>query len=328
LNINKEEWVNVPTIDLPLSELKVYKGTNPKPVDFDDYWERGLSEMRAVDPQVHFKKSDFQVPFATCYDMYFTGVKGARIHVKYVKPMSVSDPVSAVLMFHGYSMNAGDWSSKLAYAALGHAVFAMDVRGQGGESVDVGGVKGNTLKGHIIRGLDDNKDNLFFRDVYLDCAQLAQIVIGMDEIDGANVSATGWSQGGALTLVCASLEPRIKKAAAVYPFLSDFKRVWELDLAIDAYEDIKHYFRRFDPQHKRVEEVFTTLGYIDIQHLAGRIKAKTLMATGLMDAICPPSTQFAAFNRIKSEKQLEIYPDFSHENLPGLHDIIMQYLRP
>jgi|GEM_PF-2913200 len=30
---------------------------------------------------------------------------------------------------------------------------AMDCRGQGGSSEDSGGVKGNTLCGHIIRGL-------------------------------------------------------------------------------------------------------------------------------------------------------------------------------
>ena len=28
----------MPIIDLPLEELKVYKGTNPRPSDFDEYW--------------------------------------------------------------------------------------------------------------------------------------------------------------------------------------------------------------------------------------------------------------------------------------------------
>jgi len=41
-----------------------------------------------------------------------------------------------------------------------------------------------------------------------------------------------------------------------------------------------------------------------------RVKAKVLMGTGLMDSICPPSTQFAAYNKINSEKMLKIYPDF------------------
>src|SRR5206468_10960218 len=81
------------------------------------------------------------------------------------------------------------------------------------------------------------------------------------------VGATGGSQGGGLTLACAALEPRIKRAAPVYPFLCDYQRVWEMDLAVGAYEELKQYFRLFDPLHEREKEIFTRLGYIDNQHL-------------------------------------------------------------
>ena len=65
----------------------------------------------------------------------------------------------------------------MPYAASGVAVFARDVRGQGGRSEDVGRAFGNTLHGHIIRGLaDKDPHKLFYRDVYLDTAQLAGIV--------------------------------------------------------------------------------------------------------------------------------------------------------
>jgi len=321
----------MPRIDMPLDELKKYRGLNSRPADFDEYWERALNEMKGTDAEIEMVASDFQVPYAECYDMYFTGVRGARIHVKYVKPAasvlqaSGKSKTPAVLQFHGYGMDVGDWSSKLHYAALGYAVFAMDVRGQGGLSEDVGGVVGNTLQGHITRGLDDHEDNLLFRHIYLDTAQLAGIVLAMPEVDEDNVVATGWSQGGGLTLACASLEPRLKKVAAVYPFLSDFRRVWEMDLAVAAYKDIRTYFRKFDPQHKREQHIFEKLGYIDIQHLTKRIRADVLMGVGLMDEVCPPSTQFAAYNNIQSPKRLKVYPDFAHEDLPGLHDTILQY---
>jgi cephalosporin-C deacetylase len=45
------------------------------------------------------------------------------------------------------------------------------------------------------------------------------------------------------------------------------------------------------------------------------------MVTGLIDTVCPPSTQFAAYNKIKSEKDIVLYPDFGHEALPGMPDI-------
>lgn len=316
----------MPIIDMPLEELKRYMGISPCPPDIDEFWDRALLEMKAVDPNVELVESEFQVPFAECYDLYFTGVRGARIHAKYLRPKNAKEPHPAILEFHGYAGNSGDWVSKLPYVANGYSVASMDVRGQGGKSEDVGGVIGNTLNGHIIRGLDDKPDNLLFRHIYLDAAQLAGIIMSMPEVDENRVGAMGASQGGALTLACASLEPRIKLLAPVYPFLCDFKRVWEMDLAKDAYQELRDYFRRFDPLHKKEDETWMKLGYIDLQNIVKRIKGKVLMAVGLMDTICPPSTQFAAFNKITAPKELAIYPDYGHEYLPKFQDMTFQFM--
>ena len=197
---------------------------------------------------------------------------------------------------------------------------------KGGISEDLGGVRGTTFKGQIIRGLDDDPRKFTFRQIFLDTAQLGKIVSSFEEVDGDRMGAMGGSQGGALTLACAALLPRIKRAAPYYPFLCDYQRVWEMDLAESAYEELRTYFRRYDPLHLREQEIFTKLGYIDIQHLAPRIRAKVLMGCGLMDKVCPPSTQFAAYNRITSEKEIVIYPDFAHEMLPGFSDRTFQFL--
>ena len=94
-------------------------------------------------------------------------------------------------------------------------------------------------------------------------------------------------------------------------------------MIVGAYEELRTYFRHFDPRHEHTHETFTRLGYIDNQHLAHRIQAEVLMAVGLMDTICPPSTQFAAYNKIGSEKDMTLYPDFGHEDLPGLADRLL-----
>lgn len=317
----------MPLIDMPLSELQQYQGINPRPADFDAYWDKALAEMRSVESNVELIPSAFQAPFAECYDLYFTGVRNARIHVKHIKPKQAKAPYPAVLFFHGYSGNVGNWYDYLGYAAAGVAVFAMDVRGQGGLSEDTGGVKGTTLNGHIVRGLgDDDPHQLLFRHVFLDTAQLAGIAMAMPDVDETRVGATGGSQGGALTIACGALEQRVKKLAPIYPFLCDYKRVWEMDLAKDAYGELRTFFRHHDPQHKREDEIFTKLGYIDLQFLAPRIRGEVMMAVGLMDTICPPSTQFAAYNKMNATKRLEIYPDFGHEHLPGLSDMIYQFM--
>jgi cephalosporin-C deacetylase len=316
----------MPLLDMPLEQLKAYEGRNPCPADMDQFWDKSIAQMKAIDPKVELIPSKFNVPLAECFDLYFTGMGGARVHAKYLRPKNNPKPHPAVVMFHGYSGNSGEWFDKLNYVAMGFSVAALDCRGQAGLSEDKGGVKGNTLNGHIIRGLNDSPEKLLFRDIFLDTAQLAGIVMNMPEVDGARVGATGGSQGGGLTLACAALEPRIKRLAPAFPFLCDYKRVWEMDLAIHAYDELKAFFRNFDPRHEREEEIFTRLGYIDVQHLAKRIKGEVLMGVGLMDNICPPSTQFAAYNKIPGPKKTVIYPDFGHEGLPQFGDITFQFL--
>jgi len=318
----------MPLIDKPLPELHQYQGRNPRPADFDAFWDESLTTMRALDAAVELRPAPFQAAkIAECFDLFFTGVGGSRIHAKYLRPKAAKEPHPAVVQFHGYSGSSGDWQEKLVLVSQGFSVAALDVRGQGGLSEDLGGAIGTTLHGHIIRGLDDpDPRKLAFRQIFLDAAQLAGIVMGFPEVDADRVGAMGGSQGGALTLACAALEPRIKRAAPVFPFLCDYQRVWEMDQAANAYQELKNYFRNHDPLHEREMEIFTKLGYIDCQHLAPRIRASVLMGTGLMDAVCPPSTQFAAFNKITAPKEVVIYPDFGHEGLPGLSDRTFEFM--
>ena len=314
------------SFDLPLEELYTYQGTNPCPSDFDDFWDQSIANMQTIDPQIELVPAAFQHPVADCYHLYFTGVHNARIHAKLLKPKQISAPTPAVLMFHGYSMNSGEWVDKVGYVAAGFTVAALDCRGQGGFSEDPGGSLGWTLNGHFVRGLADSPQKMTMHQIFLDTVQLANIVMEMPDVDETRLGATGASQGGGLTLACVALEPRIKRAAPIYPFLSDYKRVWNMDLDVAAYDEMQTYFRRFDPRHEQEDEIFTKLGYVDVQHLCPRIKSEVLMSIGLRDQICPPSTQFAAYNKISSPKSLDLYPDFAHEHLPGSGDRIFEFM--
>ena len=307
-------------VDMPLEELVKYKGSSPCPDDIDEYWETALAEMKAVEPQIEIVKSDFSTSFADCFDLYFTGVGDARIHAKYLRPKNISRPCPAIIEFHGYAGNAGDWYTKLGYVAHGFVVVAMDCRGQGGLSEDPGGVKGNTVLGPLVRGLSDDPQNLLYRDIFLDTTQLAAIVMDMPDVDESGIGVKGASQGGGLALVCAALEPRIKKLVSIYPFFCDYKRFLELDPETTGSEMLKGYFKTFDPLHEREEEIFGKLAYIDVQNLVKRITGQVLMAVTLRDDVCLPSAQFAAYNKIVSTKKMVIYHDYTHEYLPDMDD--------
>jgi len=314
------------TFDLPLDELWTYAGTNPKPADFDEFWDRGIAEMAALGTDFDWAPDPFGTPYAQCGHLTFSGMRGARIHARLARPREAAPPGPALLWFHGLGSSAVEWVQMLPYVAAGFTVAAMDCRGQGGRSEDAGGARGPTLRGHIVRGVEDEPDRMLYRNIFLDTAQLARIVMAEEAVDEARVASVGRSQGGALALACAALEPRMFRAASVYPYLCDYRRVYDIDLARDAYGELQDWFRCRDPRHLREAEIFERLGYIDVQHLCPRVRGEVLFATGLMDEICPPSSQFAAYNRIAAPKWMDLYPDYGHEDLPGHPDRIYQFL--
>ena len=313
----------MPGVDRPLSEPKNYRGINPKPADFEEFWRRALEELDGTNPEPELLPVD---PLGSrkveTFDLRFTGVGGARVYAKYLRPSEQKKPSPSLLLFHNYNGNSGNWNDKLPYVLEGFSVAAMDCRGQGGRSSDPGGVSGSTQHGHIVRGLADGPDKLLFRQIFLDAVQLARVTASFSET--SEVYCMGSSQGGGLAIACAALEPLIKRCVALYPFLSDYQRVWEMDLAKDSYSDLTAYLRTFDPHHET--GLFETLGYIDVHHLASRVQAKVLMALTLMDRVCPPSTQFAVYNNLPGDKEAVIYRDFGHENLPGFHDRAFRFL--
>lgn len=310
--------------DLSYDELLTYPGTNPRPDDFDGFWDKGLAELAATEPDTEFLPATFQVPFARCEHLYFTGTGGTRVHAKLVQPAQPAGP--AVLKFHGYGGEAQQWTDLLPYAARGYTIAALHVRGQVGYATQEQHRDSFTLMHHVVSGLDDDPEQLIYRHVFLDTARLAGIVMGLDGVDPARVATMGASQGGGLSLACAALEPRIKLVASVYPFLTDYRRAYDMSLDTEPYNEIANWFRKRDPRHLRETEVFTRLGYIDVQHLAARIRAKVDLSVGLEDEVCPPSTQFAVYNKLTGEKSLRLFPDHGHDDLPGLTDDIYQLL--
>lgn len=315
----------MPNLDMPLNELKQYQGRNPKPKDFDEFWDTQIAKLDNIDPKVELKKVNLNSKIANAYELRFTSTQGARIYAKMVKPKNVSGKMPAVLSFHGLGGSSFPFYGMLTSASQGYCSFCMDARGQGGFSQDVGG-PGSTQVNFFMRGFDGTPEQMYGVNLFLDTAMLVKVAKSMDFIDGDKLAVTGGSQGGGLAIACAALCPEIKLCATHFPYMSDYKRVYEMGLAQNCYGSITEYFRRYDPKHEREDEIFTKLGYIDLQHLSPRIKAEVLMATGLMDDTCPPSTQFAIYNKITSKKQVLIYPDYGHE-IPHEHeDAVFNFL--
>lgn len=312
-----------------LAELEACRGKNPIPADFDEFWAARIAEADAVPLDYEILPSD-QIPelgSCTYYDLYFTGMGGARVYAKCAVPkLPGGGPVPLVLQFHGYPGCTRSWAEQSSWPGIGCAILSMDNPGQGGRSEDVGGFKGTTVSGHLITGVDGGPKNLYYVRLYQDQHILCRIVHELEGIDLSRIYVNGSSQGGGMGIACCALNPDlVNRASILYPFLSDFREVWELGADEIAYDGIRYYSRWFDADGERADEWFATLGYVDSLSFAHLVRCPVLFGTGLADVVCPPETQFAVYNALTCPKKHLLYPDFGHEEIQAFDDQIIRF---
>ncbi|HFH9838548.1 TPA: acetylxylan esterase [Streptococcus suis] len=310
---------------MSLQEMESYLGRQEVPTDFDQFWQGQLASLPDL-PDFELVEKEVGLEGVACYELTFIGQGGSKIFSKVIFPKK-EEKIPVLFYFHGYQGQGPDWSELLKYTAVGIGVVAMDVRGQAGRSQDLGCFEGITVKGQVIRGMVQGPNHLFYKDVYLDVYQLIRLVSGFEEVDANRLMSYGASQGGALALIAAALYPNLSKTVSIYPFLSDFKRVLELGNNSEAYDELFRYFKYSDPFHETESKMLDTLSYIDIKNFASMIKCPVAMVTGLEDSVCPPSTQFAVYNRLQVEKQMKILPDYGHDAMHvQVNDFAFDYL--
>lgn len=296
---------------MSLEEMKSYRGRQEIPAGFDQFWNEQIQHIQGT-PVYELIEKDYFKHYAKAYECWFTGINGGKVFAKCLFP-ETTKKVPVLFYFHGYQGQSPDWSQFLNYVAAGYGVVCLDVRGQAGRSIDNQSFEGMTVKGQVIRGMETGPDALFFKDIYLDVYQIIEIVASFDFVDEKSLFTYGASQGGALALVGAALNPRIQLCVSIYPFLSDFKRILELGDQAEAYNELFRYFKFKDPFHETETQILENLSYIDLKNFASRIQGKVKMIIGLQDDVCPPSTQFAIYNRIETDKEVKIMPEYGHE---------------
>ena len=303
-----------------------YRGSTPMPEDFRPFWEARMAEADQV--PLDYTITPSEIPsFEGCdyLDLWFTGFGGGRIYAKYLRPRS-DGPVPLVLQFHGYPGASRSWLEQSSFAGMGCALIAMDCPGQGGLSQDTGGFLGTTVSGHIIAGLDGAPENMYYVRLHQTIRVLCRIVRELEGIDLSRVYVNGASQGGGLGLACAALNPElINRAAILYPFLSDYRMVWELGADLIAYEGLRYYSRWYDPDGAGLEEWFGRLAYIDSMNFAAMVRCPVLFGTDLSDEVCPPATQCAVYNNLTCPKKRYVYTGHGHAEVQDFDDLLLDF---
>jgi cephalosporin-C deacetylase len=300
----------MPSIDMPLEQLRQYKPSLYREPDFDEFWDSTIKE--AVGQPFNAELIPYDLPAAglQCYAVRFDGFKGGRIAGWYVRPGRAPRPLDLI-----------------AYASQGMCVLSMDCRGQNGQSQDATVVDEGNHSGWMTKGIRDPKQ-YYFRYVYADAVRALQLLARRDEVDESRIAVTGGSQGGALSLAASALSDVPILSLPEVPFLCDFRRAIAITPA-GPYPEVVGFIKQFPHLH---EQAIRTLSYCDNMNLAPRIQCRTVIANSLWDDICPPSTIFGAYNHISAEKHMEIYPFHRHEVPYEHHELkfrlLVEVLKP
>lgn len=305
----------MPWYDLPLDELRTYDAGKTAPPDFDAFWQQTLAEQDAAHPlDVRFAiHPDTMYRTVRVEDVTFTGCNGQAIRAWLLTPAGHTEPLPCVVSFAGYGGGRGRPLEHLAPVAAGFAHFVMDTRGQGsvwatGETADAPGSTQHH-PGFLTVGIE-SREQYYYRRVFVDAVRAVQAARQSKSVIADRLCVAGSSQGGGMALAAAGLLGNaVQVCLADVPFLCHFRRAVTLT-AQTAYAEIAAYLR-IHPG--REQAVWQTLAYFDGVFFAERIRAHSLVAVGLMDEACPPSTVFAAYNRISAPKDIAIYPYDGHD---------------
>ncbi len=157
--------------------------------------------------------------------------------------------------------------------------------------------------GYLTNGLD-NRDNYYMKHVYVACVRALDYLCSLPDWDGRNVFVQGGSQGGALSLITAGLDPRVTACVANHPALADMAGY--LDHRAGGYP----HFNRLN--NMLTSEKVATMAYYDVVNFARRITCPVYLTWGYNDNVCPPTTSYIVWNLITSKKESLITPINEH----------------
>lgn len=299
-------------IDLPEPELRAYRSSQNDPADFDEFWRSTLSEAREYDLALMMTPEDTGLSTIEVFDVSFAGFGGQPIRAWLRVPAGTTGPLPTVVEYIGYGGGRGAAISSLLWASAGYAHLQMDTRGQGsgwstGATPDAAG-GGPQIPGFMTRGIDD-RDTYYYRRLFTDAVRATDAAKALEFVDPDRIAILGRSQGGGIALAVAGLVPGLSAVLTGVPFLCDYPRATVITDA-PPYKEIGQYLAVHRHSAAAVHE---TLAYFDGVNFAKRATAPAWFTTALMDATCPPSTVFGAFNNYAGPRDITVWPYNGHE---------------
>jgi cephalosporin-C deacetylase-like acetyl esterase len=277
------------------------------PADFMQYWEKAKRDLATIPMDVKLTLlPDRCTELTNVYQANIQNFKiGSRLYGIVCIPKK-SGKYPAMVRVPGAGVRG--YQGDVAMADLGIITFEIGIHGIP-VTMDAGvynDLAKTTLDGYPFFNLDD-RDKYYYKRVYLGCVRAIDFIFSLPEFDGSTLAVTGGSQGGALSIVTAGLDSRVKYLAAFYPALCDLTGYLS-----NRAGGWPHMFRDL----KVVKEKIETTKYYDVVNFAKNVRVPGFYSWGFNDVTCPPTSTYSAYNSIIAPKELLIMQETGHWTYP------------
>ncbi|NOU94661.1 alpha/beta fold hydrolase [Paenibacillus sp. LMG 31456] len=289
--------------------------------DLSSYWEQTLSRFSSKPLNDSREKILGPQAFVDAYRVSYEGFDNTPIKGWYLLPKFVPQQnLPCVVIYHGYTGSSGYPEDYSQWLLMGIAVFAVDVRGQGGETGNLLPQAYGMTKGWMSQGILD-KDTCYYKAITIDSIKAVDWVYAQPEIDTSRIAIVGNSQGGGLVLITAALSDKPALAIANIPNMCHMDH--GLLNSTGSLTEAAAFVARYPD---KLEPILETLSYFDILNLGERIRIPAMLSVGLKDTVCLPETVYAAYNRITSDKVIHTYPFSGHEVVSHHNRLMLDYV--
>lgn len=286
------------------------KTTVPRPADFIGFWESAKADLANVPLNTRMTlMPEACTENINVYSVNLQNIGNSRLYGILSVPKK-EGKYPALLEVPGAGVRA--YSPDINLAGKGIITFVIGIHGI---PVTMDPVVYQNLAGGALREYwsfnMDNSDRYYYKRVYLGCVRANDFLTSLPQYDGSNLAVTGGSQGGALSIVTASLDPRVKYLAAFYPALCD----------VTGYLSGRaggwpHFFDKNNAGYHNTKEKLAAIPYYDVVNFAREIKVPGYYSWGFNDETCPPTSMYAAYNVINASKELKLELETGHWTFP------------
>lgn len=307
--------------DLPLDELREYRADVQTPADLEGFWSATLAQARSHPGLLGCERVETGLTTLETYDVTFGGYAGSPVRAWLTLPAGTAPDtrLPVVVEYVGYGGGRGRPHDHLVYASAGYAHLVMDTRGQGsawspGHTPDPDTAGAPRHPGFLTDGIEA-PETYYYRRVFTDAVRAIDVLAELPGLDPTRVAVLGNSQGGGIALAAAALSEGVRAVLPSVPFLCDIRRGSQV-AGRGPYLELSSYLA---VHPERVEQTFGVLAHFDAAVLAPRCTAPALFSAALMDAVCPPSTVFAAYNAYAGPKQIKVWEYNDHDGAASAH---------